>query len=167
MKKTNLVQKCKKIKIILTDVDGTLTDGSRYFNSRGENFKKFHVRDGMGINILLRNKIKTIIITKERSLIVKKWASSMNVSQTIMGVKNKETILSKICSKYNVTNDEVAYIGDDVNDSGLLKIVGFSATPHDGIEDLKKNCHYVCKKKSGEGAFREIADMILSVQNIK
>jgi len=72
MKKNNLVQKCKKIKIVLTDVDGTLTDGSRYFNSRGENFKKFHGRDGMGVNILLRNKIKTIIITKERSSIVKK-----------------------------------------------------------------------------------------------
>ena len=67
-------QVCKKISLILTDVDGVLTDGSRYYSKNGENIKKFHVRDGMGINILLRNDIKTIIVTKERSEIVKKWA---------------------------------------------------------------------------------------------
>jgi len=161
MKKTDLIQKCKKIKIILTDVDGTLTDGSRYFNSHGENFKKFHVRDGMGVNILLRNEIKTIIITKERSSIVKKWALSMNISHTIMGVKNKETILSKICSKYNVTSDEVAYIGDDVNDIELLKLVGLSACPNDAENLVKNIVDYLCKIEGGRGAFREFSSLIL------
>ena len=97
MIKNNVKQKCKKIKIILTDVDGVLTDGGRYYSEKGEILKKFHVRDGMGVNILLRNSIKTIIVTKENSKITKKWAKDMNVTKVISGSIKKEAELSKIC----------------------------------------------------------------------
>ena len=83
----SIKSKCKKIKLVLTDVDGVLTDGGRYYSEKGEIVKRFHVRDGMGINILLRNGIKTAIITKENSKIVKKWAKEMNVSKTYSGIK--------------------------------------------------------------------------------
>ena len=79
------IEKCKSIKCILTDVDGVLTDGGRYFSANGEKMKKFHVRDGMAINILLRNNINTIIVTKEESSIVKNWSQEMNVKETFMG----------------------------------------------------------------------------------
>jgi 3-deoxy-D-manno-octulosonate 8-phosphate phosphatase (KDO 8-P phosphatase) len=155
------IKKCKKIKLLLTDVDGVLTDGGRYYSKDGEILKKFHVRDGMGINILLRNNIKTIILTKEKSMITKKWAKDMNVFKVYSGLIKKEQILTKICKKYKINLDEVAYIGDDVNDVEILKKVGFSAVPYDSVFQVKKITDYICKSSGGKGCFREICDFIL------
>ena len=88
-KNLKIKQKCKNIKLLLTDVDGVLTDGGRYYSKEGEVLKKFHVVDGMGVNILLRNNIKTIILTKEKSMITKKWAKDMNISQVYSGFVKK------------------------------------------------------------------------------
>ena len=88
-------------------------------------------------------------------------AKRMKIERLFDGVKEKEKILQKICSQFNVRKDEVAYIGDDVNDVGLLKIVGFSAVPSDAMPIAKNNSNYVCKKKGGDGALREIAEIIL------
>jgi len=118
--------------------------------------KKFHARDGMGITLMKKYEILTIIVTKEKTPMVKQWSRRMKIE--------KEKILEKICKKYNVNSNAVAYIGDDVNDLDLLKIVGFSICPNDAIEDVKKNCNYVCKAKGGEGVLREIADIIISVK---
>lgn len=156
-----LKTKCKKIKLVLTDVDGVLTDGGRYFSEKGEIIKRFHARDGMGINILLRNGIQTVIITKENSKIVKKWANEMNVSKIYSGIKIKEKELEKICKFYKVLPSEVAFIGDDVNDIKLMNKVGFSATPSDGILQAKKIVNYICKARGGNGALREMIDLIL------
>ena len=156
-----LKTKCKKIKLVLTDVDGVLTDGGRYFSEKGEIVKKFHVRDGMGINILLRNGIQTVIVTKENSKIVKKWAKEMNVSKIYSGIKIKEKELEKICKFYKVLPSEVAFIGDDVNDIKLMNKVGFSATPSNGILQAKKIVNYICKTSGGNGALREMIDLIL------
>ena len=161
MQRKNIRNGCKKIKIILTDVDGVLTDGGRYYSEKGEVIKKFHVRDGMGINILLRNEIKTIIITKENSKIVKYWAKAMNVSKVYSGIKTKEDKLETICKNYKVSPAEIVFVGDDVNDIGLMKKVGFSATPFDGNSQATNIANYVCKTSGGSGAFRELADLIL------
>ena len=152
---------CKKIKLVLTDVDGVLTDGGRYYSSTGEQLKKFHVRDGMGVNILLRNNIKTIIVSKEKSTLLKRWCKEMNISEVLVGRKNKELILTKICKKYQVTSDEIAFIGDDVNDIKLLQIIGFSGAPKDAIDLVKKSVNYICSCNGGDGAFREFIDYIL------
>lgn len=154
-------KKCEKIKLILTDVDGVLTDGGRYYSKDGEILKKFHVRDGMGINILLRNNIKTIILTKEKSLITKKWAKDMNVFKVYSGSIKKEQVLIKICKKYKINLDEIAYIGDDVNDVEVLKKVGFAAVPNDAVFEAKKISDYICEFSGGEGCFREFSDLIL------
>lgn len=164
MIKKSLSQKCKKIKLVLTDVDGVLTDGGRYFSEKGEVLKKFHTRDGMGVNLLLRNGIKTAIVTKEQSKIVKKWSKEMNVSRLYDGIIHKEMKLNQICKDFHVKKDEIAYIGDDVNDVDLLSKVGLSITPGDGIDYLKNIVDYTCKKNSGNGAFREISDLILSIK---
>ena len=161
IKSKEIRNKCKKIKIVLTDVDGVLTDGGRYYSEKGEVLRKFHVRDGMGINLLLRNDIKTIIVTKENSKIVKYWAKTMNVSKVYSGIKTKEDKLKTICKTYNVKPIEIAFIGDDVNDIELMKKVGFSATPFDGNPHAVKIAHYVCKTSGGNGVLREIVDMIL------
>jgi YrbI family 3-deoxy-D-manno-octulosonate 8-phosphate phosphatase len=154
-------KKCKKIKLVLTDVDGVLTDAGRYYSKDGEILKKFHVRDGMGINILLRNNIKTIILTKEKSMITKKWAKDMNVFEVYSGLIKKEQVLTKICKKYKVNLDEIAFIGDDVNDVEVLKKVGFAVVPHDSVFQVKKIADFVCKSSGGKGCFREMSDLIL------
>jgi len=161
---TILRNKCRNISIVLTDVDCVLTDGGMYYTENGDIMKKFHTRDGMGVSLLRKKKIATIIITKEKTKFVKKWAKNMNVEKLYDGIQKKEDLVIKICNKYNVTLQELAYIGDDVNDLELLKKVGLSATPADGITDAKKICDYICKSKGGEGAFRELADLILETK---
>ena len=155
---------CKKIRLVITDVDGVLTDGGRYYSKSGEKLKKFHVRDGMAVNLLLRNGIKTIILTKERSEIVKKWSKDMNVSKIFMGIREKESLLPKICGIFDLQKEEIAFIGDDVNDIELMKKVGFSVTPNDGIKLAQQTAKYICKQEGGKCAFRELADLILSIK---
>lgn len=161
----NILIKCKKIKLIISDVDGVLTDGGMYYSERGEEMKKFNTRDSMGMELLRKQNISTILITRENSKIVKKRAEKIKIKHLFMGVMNKESILPQICRKFKVTNSQIAYVGDDVNDYNIMKKVGFATTPNDGVEKIRSIADYVCKLKGGEGAFREIADLILSAKN--
>jgi len=161
MKSEILQNRCKKIKLVATDVDGVLTDGGRYYSEKGEVIKKFHVRDGMGVNILLRNGIKTVIITKENSKIVKKWAKDMNIAKVYSNAIHKESLVDQISKEFSIKSSEIAYIGDDVNDVKIAKKIGLSATPKDGIKIMAQNVNYVCKLGGGMGAFRELSDLIL------
>ena len=151
----------KNIKILATDVDCVLTDCGMYYTSEGDYMKKFHTRDGMGITLLRKCGISTVIVTKEKTKIVRNWAKKMKIDYVYDGIVDKEKILEKICKKYDITSSQVGYIGDDVNDLGLLKKVGFSATPNDGILDAQNIVDYVCKKKGGDGVLREVTDLIL------
>ena len=162
---SNIRKKLKKIKLVLTDVDGVLTDGGLYYTLQGDIMKKFYVRDGMGVTLLRKKNIRTIIITKEKTRMVKQWVKNMKIEKLYDGIIHKELLLNKICKKYNVSTEEIAYIGDDVNDFEILKKVGLSATPKDGINSIKKICHHICSKDGGYGAFRELADLILEVKN--
>jgi len=163
-KTTNL---CKEIKLVITDVDGVLTDGGMYYSDKGEIMKKFNTKDGMGVELLLKNNIKTILMTKENSSIVKKRGKKLNVAATYVNIKNKELELKKICKIFDVKKNEIAYIGDDLNDYKIIKLVGFSVTPADGINQLKEIVNFTSKINGGNGVFREIADMILSAKNIR
>lgn len=160
-----LKQKCEKIKIVLTDVDGVLTDGGMYYSNKGDVMKKFHTRDGMGVTLLRKNNIETMIITKEKTEIVQQWSKKMKIKKLYDGIKEKESMIEVICKRFRVNSSELAYIGDDVNDLKLLNNVGFSATPADGIDEIKKKCDYICKMNGGKGAFREIADLIIKSRN--
>ena len=159
---TNISKLCSRIKLVATDVDGVLTDGGRYYSEKGEVIKKFHVRDGMGVNILLRNGIKTVIITKENSKIVKKWAKDMNITKVYSNAIKKEALIEQITKEFSMKSSELAFIGDDVNDVNIAKKIGLSATPKDGVKMMQQNVHYICKLSGGMGTFREFADLILS-----
>ena len=137
------LKKLSKIKLVISDVDGVLTDGGMYYSAKGDIQKKFHARDGMGIAILQRNGIPTIIITKEKNEIVKKWTSKMKVDKLFQGVKKKEMLLPKLCSLYNLKEENIAYIGDDLSDIPVLEHVGFSACPNDAIDSVKEKCDYI------------------------
>ena len=152
----------KKIKLVISDVDGVLTDGGMYYSARGDIQKKFHARDGMGISILKRNNIPTVIITKEKNLMVKKWASKMPVHRLFDGVKKKESLVPKLCKLYNLKEENIAYIGDDVNDMEIMKKIGLSISPNDANLEVRKIANHITKSKGGEGVLREVCDLIIS-----
>ena len=159
--KKKILKKLKNIRLLISDVDGVLTDGGMYYSEKGEILKKFNAKDGMGVEILLSSKVKTVLLTRENSSIVKKRGAKIKAAATYIGTFNKELQLHKICKKFQVSPTEIAYIGDDLNDSEIMKLVGFAATPSDGIKDLRKIVDYVCRNNGGNGAFREIADLIV------
>ena len=159
-----LREKIKKIKLIATDVDGVLTDGGMYYSSKGDILKKFQAIDGMAVSILKRNIIPTVIITKEKNQIVKRWSTKMNIDKLFDGIKNKEKIIPKLCKLYSLSENNIAYIGDDVNDLEILKRIGFSVTPKDGNLEVKKIVDYTCKNRGGEGVLREICDLVISAK---
>ena len=162
--KKELYKKFKEIKLVLTDVDGVLTDGGMYYTTQGDIMKKFHTRDGMGVTLLRKHNIPTILITKEKTKMVKQWAAKMKVEKLYDGIIKKNMILDKVCNAFNLKSDEIAYIGDDVNDVPLLKAVCLAVTPNDGTKEAKSVSHYICNLKGGEGAFREFADLIISTR---
>lgn len=160
----HLSSRAKKIKLVLTDSDGVLTDTGVYYSADGEVMKRFSIRDGMGVE-RLRNVlgIETGIITGEHSGSVAKRAEKLNVKYLYLGIKDKKSLLPEILSELQIDKENIAYIGDDVNDIELINEVGFAATPSDGTDFAKNIVHYVCKNKGGNGAFREFAELIISL----
>lgn len=155
-------KRTKKIKLFVMDVDGVLTDGGMYYSEKGEVMKKFNTRDGKGIELLRKRGIIPAIITQENSNIVIKRAEKLRIDEVYVSIKNKIEVVKKLIKKYNLNFDEVAYIGDDINDIELLKRVGFSATPKNGVDNVKKVVNYVASKNGGDGAVREVIERILS-----
>lgn len=150
----------QKIKLFAMDVDGVLTDGGMFYSEAGEVLKKFNTRDGMGIELLRKKGIIPAIITKEKSEIVLKRAEKLKVEEVYIGVEDKLEVVKRLIKKYNLSFELVAYIGDDINDIPLLKKVGLSCCPFDAVDEVKKIANYVCKTKGGEGAVREVVDII-------
>jgi YrbI family 3-deoxy-D-manno-octulosonate 8-phosphate phosphatase len=165
LKKNNmhLKEKLEKIKLVITDNDGVLTDTGVYYSEKGEEFKRFSIRDGMGVERLRKHAgIETIIITGEKSGSVKSRSEKLNIKEYYLGVKDKTEILPEVLKKNNIIPDNIAFIGDDVNDIGIMNKVGFKSTPSDGMDFIKNIADYVCKNRSGNGAFREIAELIIA-----
>lgn len=165
-KNLHLKVKAEKIKVILTDVDGVLTDTGVYYGQDGEAFRRFSIRDGMGVERLRKYAgIETIIITGENSGTVKTRAEKLKITEYYLGVNKKEEVLEIIKKKNGFEKENIAYIGDDANDYEIMKLVGFTATPNDGMNFIKDIVNYVCETKAGYGAFREFAELILAFKN--
>lgn len=160
-----ILEKCENVKLVITDVDGVLTDGGMYYSEKGEILKKFNTHDGMGVELLFKNNIRTILMTKENSIIAKKRGKKINAIATYINVKDKKKQLERICKLFNLKKNQIAYIGDDLNDYEIMKSVGFCASPANGIEYIKEISDYVCESTGGSGAFREVVDLILFVKN--
>jgi 3-deoxy-D-manno-octulosonate 8-phosphate phosphatase (KDO 8-P phosphatase) len=154
----------KQIRLFATDVDGVLTDAGMYYAESGDEWKKFNTRDGMGIKLLQKAGIVTAIVTQERTKLVAKRAEKLTIPEVHQGVMDKLSLVREMANRYGLSLEQVAYIGDDINDVDTLKAVGFSATPADGMPQAAAVVDYVCTKKGGEGAVREIIEMILEVQ---
>ena len=158
----DIVSKAKNIKLLLTDCDGVLTDAGVYYSSKGEEMKRFSLRDGMGVE-RLRNilNIETGIITGENSLIVKKRARKLGIEECHCGVGDKYSKFLEIIERKKIDASQVAYIGDDTNDLEIMKHVGISACPSDAYFRIIEIADIKVDNKGGHGAFRDFAEILI------
>ena len=155
----------KGIRLFATDVDGVLTDAGMYYSESGDEWKKFNTRDGMGIKLLQKAGLVTAIVTQERTRLVARRAEKLAIPELHQGVMDKLSVIRDMAARHGIPLRQVAYIGDDVNDVEALKAVGLSAAPADGLPQVLKVVDYVCQQKGGEGAVRELAELILLSRN--
>lgn len=159
----NLRAKAANVKLLLTDCDGVLTDTGVYYSDAGEEFKRFSIRDGMGVARLRElAAVETGILTGELSLAVKRRAEKLKITEVYLGVKSKSHMLATIQAVSQLTGEQIAYIGDDVNDLEILAAVGLSACPRDAMPVVRRRVDYVCRAAGGHGAFREFAELIIA-----
>lgn len=161
----NLTEKAKKIKLIAFDVDGVMTDGSLTFDENGVEYKTYNAKDGQGVVMLNKTGFYTAIITARTNGTVRHRAEILGVTKLFEGQKNKKIALDELCKEFNVSYEEVAYMGDDLPDLCVIECAGLSACPADAVDEVKEAVDMVCSKNGGRGAVRELCDLILTVQN--
>lgn len=161
-----LQEKAAKIKYFFADVDGTLTDGTVSYSSNGELLKNFSLRDGTGYFLLKHAGIKTGIITTEESPIVARRVEKLRIDEYIFGTSKKLDNIKVFVKRNNILLDQIAFIGDEINDLKLLRECGLSFAVADADSRLIKTCDIVLKQKGGQGAFREAVEMLLSLKGV-
>ena len=159
-----ILEKVKNVKLLLLDVDGVLTDGRIIYDSRRRDAKFFDVHDGLGVYALSRLGIPTILVTAKGSKTLHHRAKDMRVAEVYEDVVPKTKILDKVLKKYNVTLDEICFVGDDLVDLCIMKKVGFAVAVFNACPEVKQSSHYITLKEGGRGAVREVAELILKSQ---
>ena len=163
---TNLLNKAKQIKLVIFDVDGVLTDGSLYFSEQGMAFKAFQVHDGVGIKLLLENKIEVAVITQHDSPIVTHRMETLGIQYIYVGETPKLTSYENLLKKINLKDEQVAYVGDDFPDLPVLRRAGLSIIVANASPQLLPYVDWQTQKSGGQGAAREVCDLILQAQNL-
>jgi 3-deoxy-D-manno-octulosonate 8-phosphate phosphatase (KDO 8-P phosphatase) len=161
-----VIEKAKKIRLLLTDVDGVLTDGRIIYDSDGKELKFFHVRDGHGLKLLISNGIEVGIITGRNSSIVEKRAKELGIKYIFQSVYNKAEVIDKIVALENIETEAIAYVGDDIVDLPAFKKVGFKITVPDAPLEVQKYADYITLNYPGKGAIREICEIILKSKGL-
>jgi 3-deoxy-D-manno-octulosonate 8-phosphate phosphatase (KDO 8-P phosphatase) len=162
-----LALRARLVRLVLTDCDGVLTDGSVYYSAEGEALKRFSVRDGMGVERLREAGIAVAILTREDSPSVARRSEKLRLPYLFAGVPDKAARLSGILAETGLARPELAYIGDDVNDLGILAEVGregITAAPADAMPEVREAVHYQCAARGGQGAFRDFAEWLLRLR---
>lgn len=156
--------KINKIKLLILDVDGVLTDGRIIYDSEGRQIKFFYVQDGLGVRLLKAVGIKTILITAKPSRTIEYRARDMMVEKVYEGIHPKTRVLGEILETHAIKEEEICYVGDDLVDLGMMKIVGFPVAVANACREIKDSAGYITRKSGGNGAVREIAELILTTQ---
>jgi 3-deoxy-D-glycero-D-galacto-nononate 9-phosphatase len=152
-------------KLVLTDIDGVWTDGGMYYDQTGNEWKKFNTSDSAGVLFCKLLNIPVGIVTSENTEIVKRRAEKLKVDYLFQGAHNKLDIVIELCGKLSIALIDVAYMGDDLGDIQLLKAAGFSCSPANAPDYVKKHAQFITTKQGGEGAFREFIEIILKREN--
>lgn len=160
----SILEKASRVKLLVLDIDGVMTDGRIIYSIYGDELKFFDVQDGFGITLLNRAGVKSAIITAKKSRIVKLRARDMKVAKAYQGHSDKLVPFKKLLRKFRVSPDEVCFIGDDLIDLPVLKRVGFAVSVPNAVEEVRHVAHYVTSKPGGRGAVRELCDMILKAK---
>lgn len=161
---SNIDARAKRIKLLLVDCDGVLTDGRLWLTADGDEQKTFHVRDGQGISLFHRAGLRTGIISGRASSAVDRRAQDLKMSYVRQYAKDKVKALDEILAEAGVLANECAYIGDDVADIQVMNRVGLAVAVADAVEETKQSAHYVTELRGGQGAVREVCDLILKAQ---
>jgi 3-deoxy-D-manno-octulosonate 8-phosphate phosphatase (KDO 8-P phosphatase) len=156
-----LAERARRIRLVIMDVDGVLTDGGMYYGEQGEELKKFNTRDGQGIALIHKAGLETAIISQEKTPIITRRGAKLRVGEVRVGVHDKLGAVREMLGSRNLTLDEVAYIGDDLNDYELLREVGLAVVVQDATRKPRSVAHYITHAKGGEGAVRELCELIL------
>ncbi len=159
--------RARKIKMVISDNDGVFTDNGVFYSERGEEFKRYSIRDGMGVERLLAVSVQTGIMTGEVSPNLKKRAEKLGIEYLYLGVQDKLSKLEDVLFETGFRLDELAYIGDDINDAPVMEAIsreGLTACPGDATRFVRPYVHYVCEASGGDGAFREFAEWIISMR---
>ena len=160
-----IIEKAKRIKVLVVDIDGVMTDGHIVYSGYGEELKFYDVQDGFGITLLNRAEIKTVIITAKKSKIVKHRGRDLKVAMVYQGFMDKLTPFNDLLKRFNVMPEEVCFMGDDLIDIPILKRVGFAVAVPNAVAEVKQLAHHITTNKGGRGAVREVCDFLLKSQN--
>ena len=166
MVKSDAYESAKKIKMLAFDVDGVMTDGSITYDENGVETKTFNCKDGHGIVRANNSGFITVIITARNNGTVTHRAKNLNFTEVCQGHKYKLPVLDELLKKYNLSYENVAYMGDDLPDICILENVGLACCPNDAVEEVKNICNFKSKFNGGRGAVRELCDFILEAQGI-
>ena len=165
--KYGIKKAAKKIKLLAFDVDGVMTDGSVTYDENGVEYKTFNVKDGHGIVRANKSGFITAIITARNNGTVAHRAKNLNITEVYQGQQYKLAALEEIMKKYNLSYENVAYMGDDIPDVCVLEKVGLACCPKDAVQEVKRICNFKSSIDGGRGAVRELCDFILDAQGIK
>ena len=160
----DLKEKASKIKLLVFDIDGVMTDGSITYDENGVEYKTFNAKDGHGLAKMIKNGLMTAVITGRRNGTVDRRAVDLRFTEVYQGVKNKLPILEAIMQKYELDFSQVSYMGDDEPDIPILEKVGISACPSDAVKKVRDICDFISEKGGGKGAVRELCDVIYEAQ---
>lgn len=162
-----LKEKASKIKLLAFDVDGVMTTGEVTYDENGVEYKSFNVKDGHGLVRIQHAGFITAIITARNNGTVKHRAKNLHITELYQGQKYKLPALEEIMKKYDLTYEQVSYMGDDLPDLCILEKVGLKCCPNDAVDEVKSVCNFISSKDGGRGAVRELTDFILDAQGIK
>jgi 3-deoxy-D-manno-octulosonate 8-phosphate phosphatase (KDO 8-P phosphatase) len=165
--KKKIREKLKKIKMLILDVDGVMTDGRIIMDGDGREMKNFYVRDGHGLVMLQRHGIRVAILTGRTSSVVDHRARDLKITEVYQGALDKKEVFAGMLEKNGLAPEQTAYLGDDIVDIPVLKKVGFSAAVADAADEVKQHVDYVTVGRGGQGAVREICEMLLEAQGFR
>ncbi|HEX9757278.1 MAG TPA: HAD hydrolase family protein [Nitrospiria bacterium] len=154
-------KRLRKIRYLLLDVDGVLTDGKIYLDEQGKEFKVFNIYDGHGVSMLKKNGFGVGLLSGRKSKAVGVRSKELGISEVYQGISNKLKCYQGFLRKHKLEDEQVAYMGDDLIDIPIMKLVGFSVSVPNAVKEVKVFAHYITQKRGGEGAVREIADLLL------
>lgn len=157
-------ERLRRLRALVVDVDGVLTDGGMYYGPQGDVLKKFNTKDGMGLVMLRERGLRVALMSGEDTEIIRRRAEKLGIVDLYLGIKDKGLALKGFLSRYSLSGDEVAYMGDDVNDLPALRLVAAGFAPSDAVEAVRSAVHFISEKKGGEGAVREMTDFLLKVR---